>query len=247
MLIYDQKLKIFYSNKINDSRYFAGFGTRSLGDARKIANIFNFFSKTNTSYKTLVLPEQIHSTNIALLKEKITETFKKIEEVDGLITVESKMILTVKTADCLQIIFADKKKGIIGISHQGWRGSRKRMVENMVKKMIEVGSRKEDILIAFGPSIGSCCYDITKDRYYLFLEEFNGYSDKIFTWRSGKCYLNLPLLNYLLLVNFGIPKENIDFFPFCTKCDHKRFFSFRRERNNNKKYGEMLSFILKLD
>ncbi|MFN4212414.1 MAG: peptidoglycan editing factor PgeF [Microgenomates group bacterium] len=243
MITYDPFLKIFYSTKINDNHYISGFGTRALGDARHIDNIFNFFNQAGIYYKTIVAPEQIHSVNIAVISEEVNINLKKVEEVDGLITKNSNTVLTIKTADCLPIIYVDKKNELIGISHQGWRGSLKKMTQKMVIKMLELGSKLEDILIVFGPSIGNCCYNIDEDRYYSFLEEFDGYSDKIFHRQGGRRYLNLPLLNYLLLVDVGIPKKNIDFFPFCTKCDRQRFFSFRRDKD--KEYGEMLSFILK--
>lgn len=243
MLVYDQSLKIFYSTKINDSRYFSGFGTRTLGDARKIDNIINFFNQAEVSYKTLVVAGQIHSVNIFVFKENSSSNFEKIEDVDGIVTKKPNTIITARTADCLPAIYVDKEEKIIGISHQGWRGSIKKMAQKMIEKMVEVGARKEKILVALGPSIGSCCYQIDDDRYYLFLEEFNGYSDKIFSFHRGGRYLNLLLLNYLLLKDAGIPKENIDYFPFCTKCDKNRFFSFRRDRKED--YGEMFSFITK--
>ncbi len=243
MLTYDPSLKIFYSTKINNRHYFSGFGTRFLGDGRNINNIFNFFNQTDIDYKTIIIAEQIHSANIAIVDDKSLDGFKKIEDVDGVITKNLKTILIVRTGDCLPIIFVDKKNETIGISHQGWRGSLKKLGQKMVEAMLAIGSNKENILIVLGPSINGCCYDVNDDRYYTFLQEFNGYSDKIFYQRGGKKYLNLLLLNYLLLLDAGVPKKNIDFFPFCTKCDSRRFFSFRRDKD--REYGEMLSFVVR--
>lgn len=244
MIIYDSNLKIFYSSLINDNNYFSGFGTRQLGDGkRQIENIFKFLDSNNIKYSQIVIPEQIHSTNIEVFIEKNREKMKKIEDTDGVITNEKEVVLTVMTADCVPIVFADKKNGVISISHQGWRGSIKRMSQKMIDKMIEIGGSIENIKVAIGPSIGDCCYDIDNDRYYQFFEEFDGYSQYIFHRRSGQWYLNLAKLNYLLLLEKGVKKESIDFFPFCTKCDKERFFSFRRDKKLIE--GEMFSFILK--
>lgn len=244
MIIYDSTLKIFYSSLINDNDYFSGFGTKQLGDGKKqIENIFKFLNSNNIRYSQIVIPEQIHSTNIDIFVVKTRDKLEKIEDTDGVITNEKGVVLTVMTADCVPIVFADKKNGVIGISHQGWRGSIKRMSQKMIDKIIEVGGRIENIKAGIGPSIGDCCYDIDDDRYYQFFEEFNGYSQHIFYRRSGKWHLNLAKLNYLLLLEKGVRKENIDFFPFCTKCDKKRFFSFRRDKKLIE--GEMFSFILK--
>ncbi len=241
MIIQDDIQKIFYSPKINNHAFFSGFCTRNVGDARQISNILNFFSQGNLFQKQIIIPEQIHSINIEVIGKSGNERIRKIEETDGLLTQDTNVILTIKTADCVPIAFADKKKKIVGISHQGWRGSLKRMAQKMIEQMTSLGSKKEDIHIVIGPAINNCCYDIDEDRYYSFLEEFDGYSSRIFHFRAGKYHLSLPYLNYLLIRDTGISKENIDFFPFCTACDKDRFFSFRR--NDKQTYGEMLSFI----
>ncbi len=243
MISYDSNLKIFFSSLINDERFFGGFGTRYLGDGRRIDNIFNFFNNNGISYKKIVIPEQIHSTNVSVFNSSLVDNIEKISETDGVITKDVNSVLTVITADCLPIMFVEKQYGIIGISHQGWRGSVKRLGQKMIKKIIEMGGKKEEIFVAIGPSIGECCYDIDDDRYYQFVEEFDGYSEKIFHRRQGKLHLNLSRLNYLQLKEIGIPEKNIDHFPFCTRCDKKRFFSFRRDKKED--YGEMLSFIVK--
>lgn len=242
MIIYDPNLKILSPTLINDSRFFTGFGTKGLGDARHLENVSNFFSMNNIAYKKIVTPEQIHSTNISLFTSQDNEKINKIEETDGLITKDPGVILTVITGDCCPLIFADKKSGIIGIAHLGWRGSVKRMAQKMIDRMVSSRANVDSIKVALGPSIGECCYDVDDSRYYEFVEEFDGYSEKIFHRRHGKLHLNLTLLNYLLLLEKGVKKENIDYFPFCTKCDKNRFFSFRRDKKQD--YGEMLSFIM---
>jgi YfiH family protein len=245
MIVYNQKLKIFCSTLINDACYFSGFGTRELGDGRNFRNIFQFLHQNEINYKKLVILDQIHSVNIEFFDFNGDKNLKKIEDTDGIITNKRNIVLTVRTADCLPVIFIEKKKKLIGISHQGWRGSLKKMVVKMINLIVKSGGKKENILVGIGPGVGACCYDVGDDRYYQFLEEFDGYSDKIFQERRGKRYLNLMLFNYLLLREYGIKKENIDFFPFCTCCDKERFFSFRRDRKED--YGEMFNFVVRLE
>jgi len=243
MITYDSVFNYFASTKINDKKYFSGFGTKKLGDGRNIDNIFQFFRETVQPYKSLIILEQIHSANLFFLDKPVNESLKKIEDCDALITNQPEMILAVRTADCIPIVYCDKKSGLIAISHQGWRGSLKRLQQKVINKMIEKGADKKSLTVCIGPSINQCCYDIDEDRYYQFLEEFNGYSDKIFVVKRGRRYLNLPYLNYLLVKDLGIENRNIDLFPFCTSCDQERFFSFRRDHKNYQ--GEMFSFIIK--
>lgn len=244
MISHDLNLDILVSSLINDSGYFSGFGTIQLGDGRHLDNILRFFNQNNISYKKIVLPEQIHSTNVEIYTATNKDNFEKISDTDGLVTKENKTVLTVVTADCSPIIFVDKKNDIIAVSHQGWRGSVKRMVQKVVDKMVTVGADVKNIKAAIGPTIGQCCYTIDNDRYYEFKDEFDGYSEKIFNFHKGNWYLNLCRLNYMLLIEKGVLPENIDYFPFCTKCDKKRFFSYRRDKKTGG-YGEMFSFIMK--
>lgn len=243
MIIYNSEFKIYSSSLINDDGYFSGFGTRQLGDARKTEIVARFFHANGISYKTIVLMQQIHSVNVSQYKSQQNDQFQLIEDTDGVFTSEFNTVLITRTADCVPIQFCDKKNGIIGISHQGWRGSLKKMVHKMIQQMMLHGAQLQNIKVALGPSIGSCCYEISNDTYYEFLYEFNGYSQRIFTMRQGKWHINLILLNYLLLTEMGIPKKHIDFFPFCTRCDSSRFFSFRRDKKQD--FGEMMSFIVK--
>lgn len=243
MISYDSSLKIYYSSLINDDNYFSGFGTRDLGDGRRVETIIKFLKTNNINFKKIVIPDQIHSVNIEIFETKNSDLIERIEDTDGVITREKNVVLTVVTADCLPMIVVDKKQGLIGISHQGWRGSIKKMAQKMINKMKDQGSDIGDIKVGLGPHIGQCCYNIDEDRYYQFKQEFNGYTDKIFHWQKGQWHLNLGLLNYLLLQDVGLKPNQIDFFPFCTKCNKKQFFSFRRDKKED--YGEMVSFILK--
>lgn len=245
MIRFNSDNNLFYSSQINDSRYFSGFGTSGLGDARDSKIISGFFNQQNIDYKQLVLLEQIHSINVNYLDsfnpENKTET---LQDSDGVITGIAKIALLVRNADCVPLIIIDKKKGVVGISHQGWRGSLKNMSGKMVETFLQHNSANEDLVCAIGPAIGSCCYDVDDDHYYEFLEKFEEYSGRIFSKKKGRWHLSLAQLNYLQLIKAGIKKEKIDFFPFCTKCDSKRFFSRRRAKSAN--FAEMFNFVMKI-
>jgi len=241
MIVYNSYLKVFYSTLINDKNYFSGFATKEAGDARLLENIFGFFTCNKIAFQKIVVAQQIHSANIKEIDFKNKGDFEKVEDTDGLLTKEKNIVLTIRTADCLPLIYVEKNQGIIAISHNGWRGTIKKISYKIIEKITKLGGHTSFIKVAIGPGIGQCCYSIDEDRYYQFKDEFDGYSNKIFRWYKGKWHLNLILLNYLLLLDYGIKKENIDYFPFCTSCDRRRFFSFRKDKKND--YGEMLSFI----
>lgn len=241
MITFDADFTIFTSSLINDSCFFSGFSTKSAGDGRKTSNILQFLDKHNVRYKKLVILRQIHSVNIYIYHKTNEQLVETIDDVDGVITEQKETVLAVRTADCLPLIFADKTAGLVGVSHQGWRGSLKKMAVRMVDVLVERGAQKENLIVAMGPAVGACCYDIGPDRYAEFMEQFEVYADQIFHIEGGRYHLNLSRLNYLQLRDCGVQSSHIDFFPFCTACDKNRFFSFRRDKKE--KLGEMFSFI----
>ena len=145
----------------------------------------------------------------------------------------------------MPVLFHDPIAGVIGASHNGWRGSEKNIMQRMILKMESLGAHVADIRIALGPSIGECCYTVDMDRYVLFMEEMERFEKRIFRPHGGGFHLNLTRLNYELALEGGIQEHHIDFFPFCTFCDAKRFFSYRRQyKKNPDKFGEMMGFIM---
>ncbi len=243
MIRFDRQNKTFYSTFINDNKYFSGFGTRLMGNIRNASDIEKYFNSINCNFSLIGIPVQKHSTNIeSVSSNKSDKNIIILNDRDGLSSKENGTALVAWTADCVPIMFADKKNGIVGISHAGWRGTAGRMAAKMVASMIESGAEKDQIRIAIGPSIGACCYDIDAERSDIFRNAFPDFAEKIISKREGKLFLNLLYTNYLLLQSEGIPKEHIDFFPFCTKCDSERFFSYRREKED---HGNMISFIMR--
>ena len=224
MIQYDSKNSVFLSSLISKSFIEHGFGTKHF---------------TLPSLIPRINPKQTHSDNIAVI-DKFNEKSTTIENCDGLITKKRNVVLTVITADCVPIVFVDEKAGIIGISHQGWKGTLDKLPGKMVDKMLSIGATSQNIYCLFGPAINDCCYDIYGDRLQKFEDMFK--SESIFRKANGKNFLNLYKANYLTLTQKGIKESQIDCFPFCTSCDSKRFYSYHRDK---KIVGEMTSFVMR--
>jgi len=223
----------------------SGFTTRDSGDMRKIQTVKDFFKENEITPRKIVLLEQIHSINVSVPDTLHLGDVEILEESDGVITKEKGVAISVHTADCVPILFYDPVEYIIGASHHGWRGSVKNMVKNMVTKMISLGSNPVNILMSIGPAIGMCCYTVDMDRYILFMEEMERFEKHILKPHGGEFFLNLARLNYELALEAGLPRRNIDHFPFCTSCDDKRFYSYRRQyKKYPAEFGEMMGYIM---
>lgn len=240
MITYDPR-GFFYSTLISDNNMTAGFTTREIGDMQRQEAAVSFF-KTLPPFKTIIWGHQRHSTIINTITQPSTEDITVISDGDGQVTSLNGTVLTVGTADCVPIIFADKIAGIIGVSHQGWRGTYDEMAPKMIETMIQRGAKRENIVAAIGPSINSCCYEVYGERLQLFSEKYSTFKKNIFREGNGKTYLNLIALNYNQLVAAGLKRNQLDFFPFCTSCNEGKFWSYRRD---GKILGEMACFIFK--
>ena len=245
MIIYDKEQEVFYSEKINDDTYYSAFGTKKLKASDDYESIIEFCTVNKFTQRLIYRPNQIHSRKVIILNEADEA---RVEEADGVVTKNTHVVAAVRTADCVPIIFVDKEAGVIGISHQGWKGTVSNMVSEMISSMVLEGARKESIIAAIGPCIGLCCFEVKEDVYAEFRNKLTDIFTEISLEKNNKKFLNLLKTNYLLLLKAGLKKTNIDFFPFCTFCDKERFFSYRRDYfTNYTAFGQQFSFILKHD
>jgi hypothetical protein len=86
------------------------------------------------------------------------------------------------------------------------------------------------------------CYDVDKDRYSKFKEEFFSYYHLFAKEKEGKYSLNLNELNVQQLIEAGIGITNISSVEKCTSCEKDDFYSFRRDSKED--FGEMLSYVI---
>jgi len=99
---------------------------------------------------------QIHSDIIV-----VAEHTGCLAEGDALITNRPGITLSIRTADCLPILMADRKNRAVAAVHAGWRGVASGIAPKTVQAMSDrFGTRPEDLLVAIGPGIGACCFEV---------------------------------------------------------------------------------------
>ena len=126
-----------------------------------------FFTKTSSEIKLSLLSKhfnknnrncflnQIHSNKIVFGSK--TQGNKRVEG-DGLINDKHNQNLWIYTADCMPILFADKRKRYVAAIHCGRRGLEIKIIKNLIKIFYEKGCSKEDLLVAIGTSISKKNY-----------------------------------------------------------------------------------------
>lgn len=236
---------IYYSSLLNRQKSIVhGFTGRYLGDmANNPGNRQKLMQLLGLNNHNLFLPRQIHGDII----EEIASDLKNntIEACDGLVALKashrlSSLALGVLSADCLPIIFFESKINMIGVVHAGWRGTFLGITAKMIRKMVKIGGKKENIIVSFGPHIGRCCYDVSHSRALAF-QKIYGKDERITAFYDQKWHLDLGYVNYLVLRNENILPENIDASVVCNACRTKEFYSYRKDKVET--YGENMAFI----
>jgi len=211
----------------------------SFGDIRNsLASRQEFLSGIGINYKNLVCAKQVHGKKV----EYITQTNlgsgaldydSSILDTDGFITDQPGVPLAILTADCLSVFIYDPVRPAVAILHAGWRSTEKNISQEAVRSMQNrFASQPEDLLVGFGPSIRSCCFQVE--------DNFKSNFPFGLINRDGHVFMDIALINRRQLVDCGVKEENIFDPELCTFMDED-FFSFRKEA---KDAGRMISVIM---
>jgi purine-nucleoside/S-methyl-5'-thioadenosine phosphorylase / adenosine deaminase len=186
----------------------------------------------------IVTMRQVHGDHIVEVKDK---KLKEAGEADGMITAATDIFLGILTADCVPILFVAPKKKMVAAVHAGWRGTLAGVAEKAARLFTDqLHVPSDEIEVALGPSIGSCCYEVKDDVAGPLLKRWGGIAQASIQKRDGKTYLDLRQLNRAVLSQARIPETNIFQIGPCTSCSPADFFSYRRERSET---GRQISFI----
>lgn len=195
----------------------------------------------------LVFSDQTHTANVRVVTEadrgKGYVVPRDYQDIDGLVTNVSGLMLATFYADCVPLYFVDPVHKAIGLSHSGWRGTVKKIGKVTVETMTEVyGSRPEDIYAAIGPSICQECYEVSADVIGAFKNAFDErmYEQLFYEKENGKYQLNLWKANEEVLLESGILPEHISVTDLCTCCNPELFYSHRASKGMR---GNLAAFL----
>lgn len=186
----------------------------------------------DVSDNRLVMPHQVHLTEIAVVDEDFLqrsddERQTTLEGVDALMTNVEGVCIGVSTADCIPVLLFDKRQRAVCAIHAGWRGTVQRIVEKAVSKMTAVyGTRPADLVAQIGPGIHLDSFEVGDEVYQAF--EKAGFDMNSISRKKEKWHIDLPECNRQQLLSAGIPGENIAVSPICTFQQYDTYFSARR-------------------
>ncbi len=158
-------------------------------------------------------------------------------EADASVTGQPGALLAIETADCLPVLIVDPIRRQAAAAHAGWRGTVARVAQSAVRAMMDAGSNASDLLVALGPSIGPCCYEVGADVE----AAFGLRGSRFFVPGPGeRKHLDVTAANRAQLEESGVKVDHIDTIGLCTRCREDLFFSYRRDGAHA---GRMISVV----
>ena len=221
---------------VNDDNVKIAFTNRNV-DAKSSEDMKRFSDNYGFNHDNIVYNTQVHGADVRIV-ESIDDFTENGKEADGLITSLQSTPLLIFTADCVPVVFYDKKQGVVALAHAGWRGTYGNIAGEMVDIMTDkYGCKVEDIKTIIGPSVSVDNYEVSYDLIEKFAAlEVQGYYKEV----DGKYYLDLWKLNKELLKKCGILEDNIKIIDFCTVRDNDKFFSYRLDDATPKRIGTII-------
>ncbi len=187
---------------------------------------------------SLVALHQVHSADVITVSSKREDR----PHADGMVTNVPGLVLSVLTADCQPVLFADKTAGVVAAAHAGWRGALAGVLEATLDAMEDLGAKRSDTQAVIGPSISQTAYEVGPEFLDTFLED-DPENARFFAGGEGdRVHFDLPAYGLHRLRQAGV--GGAEWTRHCTYSDADRFFSYRRSTHAKEAdYGRLISAI----
>ena len=201
----------------------------------------------------VVTLNQVHGREVVTVRRRARQGAERSapKDADVLVTDDSDIAIAVRAADCVPLLMADTRAGGVAAVHAGWRGTAAGAAVAAVQALArEFGSKPEDLVVAIGPSIGPCCYEVGTelvdafaaaghprhliDRWFPALPPQRGSRER------PKLRLDVAGANRDQLVLAGVPEDNFYACGLCAAMHLDVLTSFRAEKE---KSGRMAGII----
>jgi YfiH family protein len=204
------------------------FSTRELeleGARPGLSRNWNIFAAAlGVAPDSLVRMHQVHCADVFEAPPTRADSWP---EADIAVTNDPSVAVSVRTADCVPLVLADRRTGAVAAVHAGWKGTAAGAAIIAVRSLTSrYGTRPADVIAAVGPSIGPCCYEVGPDL----ANHFSAHPDADTWFVPGvKPHLDLWRATRDQLVRAEVPADQIHVCALCTFDHPAVFHSYRRE------------------
>ncbi|SPM32138.1 Copper oxidase (laccase) domain, partial [Mycobacterium terramassiliense] len=139
------------------------FDTFNLGDhvgddpAAVAANRKRLAAAVGLGAHRIVWMNQVHGDRVEAVDGPRSAA---VDETDALVTGTARLALAVVTADCVPVLLADARAGVIAAVHAGRVGAQRGVVARAVEAMEARGAQAGDISALLGPAVSGRNYEV---------------------------------------------------------------------------------------
>jgi polyphenol oxidase len=105
----------------------------------------------------VVWMNQVHGDRVVVVEGPVDGA---VTNTDALVTATPRLALAVVTADCVPVLMADARAGVVAAVHAGRVGCQIGVVAAAVETMLGVGAHVEDISVLLGPAVSGRNYEV---------------------------------------------------------------------------------------
>jgi len=112
----------------------------------------------------LVRLHQVHGATIVVRRAGELRDVNHLPDADIVMTDDPSLALAIQTADCVPLLIADQRTGVVAAVHAGWRGLAAGAPREAVDGLAQIFDVKaSDLIVAAGPSISAAKYEVGSD------------------------------------------------------------------------------------
>lgn len=186
----------------------------------------------------LISMKQTHSATAVTVSGPLHEK----PQADGMVTKTPGIALSVLTADCQPVLFADPQSGVIGAAHAGWRGALEGILEATIDAMCTLGAQRSAIQAVIGPTISQRAYEIGPEFFEIFMADDPANARFFASGNGDRMHFDLPGFGLHRLREAGV--GDAEWTRHCTYSDPERFYSYRRSTHAREAdYGRLIAAI----
>lgn len=146
-----------------------------------------------------------------------------VADTDGLVTATPGLALAVVSADCVPVLMADARAGVVAAVHAGRVGAERGVVPRALEAMQAAGAHADDVSVLLGPAVSGANYEVPEEMAAQVEAALPGSRT---TSRRGTPALDLRVGIVVQLNALGVNAIDVD--PRCTFED-PTLFSHRRD------------------
>jgi purine-nucleoside/S-methyl-5'-thioadenosine phosphorylase / adenosine deaminase len=201
-------------------------GSRSGGDDPAAVDENRRRAAASIGVEAFAVPGLVHGVDLEPVDESTWRDGFAARPVafaaaDGLYTDRPGVALGGYSGDCVIAVLASRRRDRIALVHAGWRG----LAAGIVARAVRLFDDRAELLIAMGPAIGPCHYEVGPEVVSAVDAGVPG--GAVVRDDGTRCFLDLPGSVERVLRAEGATE--VDDCGVCPACALDRFYSYRAE------------------